>query len=150
MMIKKIELECSKYTVVYNSDTGELNTLRYGEVWRDHIGDKLIMALVHRILDLEEIVEVEATDKEDRKFCERCSVELLRDVEDDLCPRCAAMKTAKEIIDGKEVTLFSLPCLQALREALERKPLWVRNTPDEQRAVLYEKMGMGEDAPFSF
>lgn len=142
-MIERIELAEGKYTVLYDSDTGAIETLRYGEPWRDHVGDHLVGALVERILELEN-KERSPSDDEEYKFCERCSVELLRVVEG-LCSRCAAMKTAKEIIDGKEITLFSSSQLKALREALERRPLWVRNTPDEQRAVLYDKMDMIEE-----
>lgn len=47
----KIELEDGKYTVTYNK--GELKALRYGEPWREMIGDKLMYAMFCRIQELE-------------------------------------------------------------------------------------------------
>lgn len=50
-MTEKIELEDGKYTVTYNQ--GELKALRYGEPWREMIGDKLMYAMFCRIHELE-------------------------------------------------------------------------------------------------
>ena len=48
--VVKINLEDGKYTVVYDPNTCTLDTLRYGEPWRSHVGDNLIMAMVNRIV----------------------------------------------------------------------------------------------------
>lgn len=44
-------LEKGKYTVTDRS--GHLETLRYGEPWRDHLGDNLIFAMATRIEHLQ-------------------------------------------------------------------------------------------------
>lgn len=51
----KIELEDGKYTVTYNK--GELKALRYGEPWREMIGDKLMYAMFCRIQELESDID---------------------------------------------------------------------------------------------
>lgn len=43
-----------KYTVIHENGTG-LRAIRYGCVYRDLIGDGLILAMAQRIEDLEEI-----------------------------------------------------------------------------------------------
>lgn len=45
-------LENGKY-VVRRHDDGRLDALRYGGTWRDLTGDKLVLALVQRIEELE-------------------------------------------------------------------------------------------------
>lgn len=54
----QIELENSKYTYILDEDTGEQEVLRYGEPWRkdDLIGDNLVLAMAHRIAELEDSV----------------------------------------------------------------------------------------------
>ena len=47
-----IVLEEGKYTIVLD-DKG-FRALRYGEDWRNLNGDKMVMALCHRISELEE------------------------------------------------------------------------------------------------
>jgi hypothetical protein len=49
--IEKIELLDGKYTMIYDPNKCELKTLRYGEPWREHIGDNLIYCLVQALLD---------------------------------------------------------------------------------------------------
>ena len=49
----KIELECGKYEVVFEEKTGELYVNRYGKRWREMPGDKLVLAMMERIEDLE-------------------------------------------------------------------------------------------------
>lgn len=48
-----ISLENNKYRVVQNKD-GSLVAFRFGELWRDCIGDKLILALAQEIERLRE------------------------------------------------------------------------------------------------
>ena len=53
----EISLEDGKYTVVLD-DEGRLYANRYDEhFWRDLSGDKLVMALVHKIEELENAVK---------------------------------------------------------------------------------------------
>ncbi len=49
----RTDLEDGKYTVIFDEATGGLSALRYGQVWRDLAGDKLVLALVHRIDELQ-------------------------------------------------------------------------------------------------
>lgn len=44
-----------KYTVQHEHGTN-LRTLRYGQPWREHVGDKLILAMAQRIEQLEALV----------------------------------------------------------------------------------------------
>ena len=51
---KTIKLEGGKYTIVYDkTNQYPEKCLRYGEEWRDLIGDKLIFALCNEIEELE-------------------------------------------------------------------------------------------------
>ena len=54
-MKEKIELCGGKYEVVVDSHTDNFTFYanKYGENWRDLIGDKLIMAMFYRIVELE-------------------------------------------------------------------------------------------------
>lgn len=47
-----LNVEDGKYTVQQDTN-GRLVALRYGEPWRDCVGDKLILALAQRIEHLE-------------------------------------------------------------------------------------------------
>ena len=49
----KIELENGKYEVVFEEKTGELYANRYGKRWREMPGDKLALAMMHKIEELE-------------------------------------------------------------------------------------------------
>ena len=49
----KIELADGKYTVTHDNGNN-LKALRYGEDWRDLVGDGLVLALVQRIEELED------------------------------------------------------------------------------------------------
>jgi len=49
----KIELEGGKYTACYEEATGKLYALRHGKPWRDCCGDGFILALMHKIAELE-------------------------------------------------------------------------------------------------
>lgn len=54
-MSKTIELDNGKYTVVYDeTNSHPEKCLRYGEEWRDLVGDNLIFWLCKRIEELEE------------------------------------------------------------------------------------------------
>jgi hypothetical protein len=45
-----------KYRVIFNEKTGELRALRYGEEWRELIGDKLILVMLQDYLELKETI----------------------------------------------------------------------------------------------
>ncbi len=51
----RIKLEEGKYEIIYTPNPFELKALRNGEEWRDLTGDKLVLSLVHKIQELEEI-----------------------------------------------------------------------------------------------
>lgn len=53
----KIDLCDGKYTVIYDFETGQSECLRYGEPWRQLCGDKMIMAMFDRIVELEEQIQ---------------------------------------------------------------------------------------------
>lgn len=60
----EVSLDDGKYTVVYEikeTPNGGRNTafyaLRYGRPWRDLLGDGMVLALVHRIEELEKEIE---------------------------------------------------------------------------------------------
>jgi hypothetical protein len=50
-------IELDKYTVLHDNGAN-LRALRHGEPWRDLCGDNLIMALIQRIEELEEEVDM--------------------------------------------------------------------------------------------
>lgn len=49
----KIELAGGKYTVIHDNGRG-LRALRYGEEWRNLVGDNLVMAMAQEIEELQE------------------------------------------------------------------------------------------------
>lgn len=54
-MVKTIELDNGKYTVVYDENNQyPMKCLRYGKEWRDLVGDNLIFLLCAKIEELEE------------------------------------------------------------------------------------------------
>ena len=56
-MGKTIELDNGKYTVMYDENNQyPMKCLRYGEEWRDLVGDNLIFWLCAKIEELEEKV----------------------------------------------------------------------------------------------
>ena len=54
--IREISLAGGKYTVLIN-DLGALSALRYGESWRDLVGDNLVRAMAVEIENLKEKLE---------------------------------------------------------------------------------------------
>ena len=50
----KIDLCDGKYSVIYDLETGRSECLRYGEKWRELCGDKMVLAMFDRIVELEE------------------------------------------------------------------------------------------------
>jgi hypothetical protein len=48
----EITLCDGKYTVVYDFNTGRSECLRYGEQWRDLVGDKMVLAMFDEIVEL--------------------------------------------------------------------------------------------------
>lgn len=55
-----IHLEDGKYTIVLRSD-GAMHALRHGEPWRDLVGDKMVMAMAHEILELRQVVPADGS-----------------------------------------------------------------------------------------
>jgi hypothetical protein len=55
-MIHTIVLCDGKYTIIFNDDPQkfDINVERYGEPWRLVTGDNLILALIHKIIELQE------------------------------------------------------------------------------------------------
>lgn len=49
-----LSLEDGKYTIILENHPYSFVALRYGEQWRDLTGDKLILALVQKVLELED------------------------------------------------------------------------------------------------
>ncbi len=66
----RIDLCDGKYSVVFNFETGRSEALRYGERWRDLRGDKMVLAMFNRIVELEEQL----------KTCEKPDTDLADDV----------------------------------------------------------------------
>ena len=56
----RLDLCDGKYSVIYDLETGQSECLRYGEKWRELCGDKMVLAMFDRIVELEEgIHEIE-------------------------------------------------------------------------------------------
>lgn len=51
--IIKWESKDKKYTVIFNEKTGEFKALRYGEPWRDLVGDNLILNMFFELVNYE-------------------------------------------------------------------------------------------------
>lgn len=50
----KIDLCDGKYTVIYDLEKGQSECLHYGEKWRELCGDKMVLAMFDRIVELED------------------------------------------------------------------------------------------------
>lgn len=57
MSVREVSLEDGKYTLQFNEQTGEFKALRYGEEWQNLAGDKLALALLHKIEEQQEELE---------------------------------------------------------------------------------------------
>lgn len=64
-MTDEITLENGKYTLV--NDHGKLTALRYGEPWRDCVGDGLMLAMAHEIELLRSTVQAAQIENEQLK-----------------------------------------------------------------------------------
>ena len=53
----RLDICDGKYTLIIDTDTGRAECLRYGEKWRDLVGDKMVLAL------FDELVEARATEE---------------------------------------------------------------------------------------
>ena len=98
----KIELEDGKYTLLQNDDGTGLRALRYGEEWRDLLGDNLVAALGHQIQDL-----TEDAVKQDDLIQKLLALLDLIDVQDDASltkGRFDILLEYGEIIFGEEVS----------------------------------------------
>lgn len=58
MNILEVDISDGKYTVIQD-ETGAIKALRYGEDWRDCVGDNLILALAQEVERLRELVSNE-------------------------------------------------------------------------------------------
>ncbi|WP_002145547.1 hypothetical protein [Bacillus cereus] len=101
--MREIKLEDGKYTVVNElSDGGGLHALRYGEEWRNLAGDNLILAMFHKIEELQNNKDVETVNvqwtpafqsyhsagDESEPFCDKCEKYL--DIDFNYCPDCGS------------------------------------------------------------
>lgn len=83
----KIELEGGKYTIIHDNGCG-LKALRYGEEWRNLVGDNLVLAMTNEIERLRE----KQTKKEITEtvpgggICPSCRVRLIGKAE--YCGKC--------------------------------------------------------------
>lgn len=59
----KVEIENGKYTVIQDA-SGRLHALRYGQEWRDCVGDNLIFHLAHYVNDLRKLADDAITAEE--------------------------------------------------------------------------------------
>jgi hypothetical protein len=50
----RLDLCGGKYSVIYDLEIGQSECLRYGEKWRDLCGDKMVLAMFDRIVELED------------------------------------------------------------------------------------------------
>lgn len=59
MMEQQIEIGDGEYTLVMKNEPGKFvfKSLRYGEEWRDLVGDNLVLAMFHEIEDLRERIQ---------------------------------------------------------------------------------------------
>jgi len=56
--MEQLSLENGKYLIVNGlGKGGGIHALRYGEVWRDLTGDNLVLAMFHRIEELQNEVD---------------------------------------------------------------------------------------------
>lgn len=49
----KLDFCDGKYTVIYDFKTGQSECLRYGEPWRQLVGDKMVLAMFDRVVELQ-------------------------------------------------------------------------------------------------
>ena len=52
-MLSKIKLDNGKYEVIMSDDCSKFEALRYGESWRELIGDNLVYFMFMKIKELE-------------------------------------------------------------------------------------------------
>lgn len=52
----RIDLCDGKYTLIYDFSTGQSECLRYGEPWRQLVGDKMVLACFDEIVELRQEV----------------------------------------------------------------------------------------------
>lgn len=74
-MSRKITVCDGKYTVICPDDwkNEKFECLRYGEEWRDLCGDGMVLALCHRIMELEDKVKEMETKRTSNKKLTRFS-----------------------------------------------------------------------------
>ena len=81
----KLDIYDGKYTIVYNDGCDgkpcNFKALRYGEDWRDLIGDGMILALIHHIQHQEEKIK-ELEDKNLKLEVDYVSLKVDTDVEE--------------------------------------------------------------------
>jgi len=57
----EVSIDGGKYKVIQESD-GRLHALRYGEEWRDLVGDGLVCSMAYEIANLRELVSAALPD----------------------------------------------------------------------------------------
>ena len=61
----QITLENGKYEYTFDESTGSQGAYHHGELWRDLTGDNLVLAMAHKIKELEaEVEEIQSDDKD--------------------------------------------------------------------------------------
>ena len=53
----ELELASGRYKIIYNDNPYIFKALRYGEEWKDLVGDNLTLALIDKIQELEMMIE---------------------------------------------------------------------------------------------
>jgi hypothetical protein len=73
----KIELENGKYEVVWDEKAMEFYANRYSQRWRELAGDKLVLAMMYRIEELQE--QINSKESVDSKAADRFYATYRRD-----------------------------------------------------------------------
>ena len=69
-----INLCDGKYTIIYDFATGQSECLRYGQPWRQLVGDKMVLACFDEIVRLRaELAAAQATKEQMREALKRCT-----------------------------------------------------------------------------
>jgi len=67
-MAKKIKLEGGKYEIIEDLARGNFKATRYGEEWRNLVGDKLMLALFSRLEEATNLLEATLGDYEGEQY----------------------------------------------------------------------------------
>ncbi|AIW03538.1 hypothetical protein CPT_Moonbeam140 [Bacillus phage Moonbeam] len=67
-MADKIKLDGGKYEIITDLANGVFEARRHGQPWRDLVGDKLILALISRLKDAEDLLKATLEDYEGEQY----------------------------------------------------------------------------------